>query len=1246
MKCSKPSGFSILYVLFFACAFVLFLAPYPLLAATTVSIPLLESAHGATFERGPVSTWTSLREGSTGILVGNNLLEAVVSAHNTITGYQAIKRGFVSFDTSSIPQGAVIESAALVLTPKVVSDQYPSSSSYVGVYEGVGFVLNPSHTTQDYGHCGTLNDPLELAPSAPLNQLQPETPFAFSLNANGVGAIRKEGITKFCLREGHDVENQPVVEPVAVPWKSTGASFYITSATSTEFQPHLEVQYSYEPSVIPTVPTGDGLVHISIPVVSASDVWVSHGNGIVLDTWQNIRSALSGYKVSTTSVMRTAVNILDSLRPNFNKYLGFDRSFLSFDVVSIPDDVEVVDARLKVHVAEVYKDYLSADATLNLYSSFQYAAIATTSAYSRCGGTLTNPTPLATSKHVGALHVGDEVEFYIENTGALSQALSSDRMSFCFRIGYDANDVPIQDFVPAWRSVGVGIISSSSNTPTLAPTLEVTYKPKKEECCSSVVFLPGIKGSNLRIGYDSVWPPNLVTFSDDIAKLALTESGESVNPVVVDGVLNYFHVAPIYAGFTNFLEELEIQGTIQDWLPVPYDWRYGPEDILADGVQTPAGVFDIIEEIEKLAEERSQTGQVTIVAHSMGGLLGKAIIKELERREEADLVDSFVMVGSPQLGTPQAIAGILHGDDEGIGLGSLYYVVNPASSRMVSQNFQSVYNLLPSRAYFDATDDPVIVFDENADFTEPWRNFWGSGGIGEYLDFFGFATGAGVLRENPDVNELRIPEIIRGDLLQNADDFHTEYDNYIFPPNIRVVQVAGWGLKTTKGVEYKNNHFLPGYKTIKTREGDKSVVYPSALLGIGEEFFFNVFDYNESLSADISHRDLLSAGSVKDLIQKVVQKNDINNNIPFVSVTKSEISELEDQLVISTHSPVILGVYDANGNFTGIDQNQDLSQQALLVAEEIPGSSFITSSDSQSIFLPKEGSYTFVYRGTGEGPTTVEVGIFSGDQETVLQSYNDLPTSLDTRVTFEVESTNPENTELFLDKNADGLVDFTIAPSETGETAFVKAPLAIRALSERVILGESLPSLQYEISGFVANETRETSDIVGEPECSTLATTNSLAGVYPVVCTQGTLASDYYSFENFVAGELVIEYVWSGFLQPIDDLAFQPGATPSIFKAGSTVPVKFVLKNVSGEPVEAQIAPQWLQPTKGTVLVGSVDEPVSYDTTTLGTIFRYDQENNQYVYNWKTKGLAAGYWYYVVVKLDDGTIRTVKVGLK
>src|SRR5438132_4873726 len=112
-----------------------------------------------------------------------------------------------------------------------------------------------------------------------------------------------------------------------------------------------------------------------------------------------------------------------------------------------------------------------------------------------------------------------------------------------------------------------------------------------------------------------------------------------------------------------------------------------------------------------------------------------------------------------------------------------------------------------------------------------------------------------------------------------------------------------------------------------------------------------------------------------------------------------------------------------------------------------------------------------------------------------------------------------------------------------------------------------------------------------------------------------------------------VAYVFSGFLQPINDTAHQVGIQTSIFKAGSTVPVKFQLRRVDGSVVSAIVAPQWLTPIKGAPLSAAVDESAYGTVATSGSTYRSDAASQQYIYNWSTQGLPAGYYYRIGVRL-------------
>jgi hypothetical protein len=115
-----------------------------------------------------------------------------------------------------------------------------------------------------------------------------------------------------------------------------------------------------------------------------------------------------------------------------------------------------------------------------------------------------------------------------------------------------------------------------------------------------------------------------------------------------------------------------------------------------------------------------------------------------------------------------------------------------------------------------------------------------------------------------------------------------------------------------------------------------------------------------------------------------------------------------------------------------------------------------------------------------------------------------------------------------------------------------------------------------------------------------------------------------------------VTYSWSGFLQPIN------ADGSSVFKAGSTVPVKFALTGASAPITNALARLSYAQMSGG--VSGPVNEAVSNAAGDSGN-FRYDATSKTYLFNWSTKGIAPG-TYQLSIDLGDGVSRTVNVGLK
>jgi hypothetical protein len=124
-----------------------------------------------------------------------------------------------------------------------------------------------------------------------------------------------------------------------------------------------------------------------------------------------------------------------------------------------------------------------------------------------------------------------------------------------------------------------------------------------------------------------------------------------------------------------------------------------------------------------------------------------------------------------------------------------------------------------------------------------------------------------------------------------------------------------------------------------------------------------------------------------------------------------------------------------------------------------------------------------------------------------------------------------------------------------------------------------------------------------------------------------------------VNAKLYVIYGWNGFLQPINDTAHQIGLVESKFKAGQTVPVKFVLKDAAGVIVQQTVNPTFTRSANrgacDTVTQAETDVPaVTPDPSAV-----YTWDGSQYHYNWSTKGLGTGE-YRIFANLNDGSTNT------
>ncbi len=555
----------------------------------------------------------------------------------------------------------------------------------------------------------------------------------------------------------------------------------------------------------------------------------------------------------------------------------------------------------------------------------------------------------------------------------------------------------------------------------------LTASPKSI-CCSSVLFLPGLEASRLYKTEDQgetrLWEP--IIGGNLVQQLFMNDSAESLNPDiytrdVIDEALWPFAGPNIYKSFIAMMNGLKEGGTIMDWEPIPYDWRLPLGQIIESGKKTGNKISYlsatsspyIIQELKRLANN-SKTGKVTLVAHSNGGLLAKALMIKLNQMGLTDLVDRIIFVAVPQIGTPQSIGVLLHGFGQSIPL-----ILSAKTAMALAVNMPSAYNLLPSAPYFDSVSDPVIRFRESG------TNIASSTLLDDFL----------VAKK---LNPL---------LLKNSKATHKSLDTWLPPPDIEFIQIAGWGIDTVSGIEYyqgiKRGKPISQYKPIIVLDGDNTVVVPSALATATstsniQRYWFNLGEYNSkkeklvnSRLLNRSHADILEAGELREFIVELIKKKD---NLPkYFSTSTPSSRDDTRRLHFILHSPsVTLDMYDDQGNHTGI------STTTNLIDEQIPNTFYREFGEVKYVSTNRSNGTRIIIKNRNIPIDSIyDYDSFTLDIDEVQNnliasstSFIDVPVKNQTTFTFDVSESVSSISSLKADENDDGSVDFYIAPGE------------------------------------------------------------------------------------------------------------------------------------------------------------------------------------------------------------------------
>lgn len=540
--------------------------------------------------------------------------------------------------------------------------------------------------------------------------------------------------------------------------------------------------------------------------------------------------------------------------------------------------------------------------------------------------------------------------------------------------------------------------------------------PKKQP----VIIVPGILGSKLNRASDGeeVWPNtgNLFFQKTDVFlnELIGDEKGVSIVDIYAPKILDSAFSKNIYGDLVGtFLDAGYASGT--ELFTVPYDWRL-----------RIASSTEKLDSVVKKAIAESPTGKVSIIAHSMGGLLVKEYLRQ---SSSTDFVDKLILAGVPELGSPKAFKALTYGDNFGFGFWAID-IFNSDRSKIISQNMPGVYELLPSRKYFDKGGWPYIYDSSDDRFRMP--DFAGS---------FEF------MLKDPDDSRNQL-------LLSSADEFHSVLDDAGFnAPKDSIYRFAGCQNPKTLGVlKIKpDNEF-----DVTPIDGDGTVPLVSATHSSAGHEYYALYS-----KTGINHMSLVGDDRTLGIIKGIVTNasttlpEGISQNISDCGFIEPNAPN-ETTIAFSTHSPVFLHIYDNLGRHTGPDAEG-------IIELGIPGSSYEVIGDNSFAWAPGGGEYKIVIDAYNSGNFDLKIKKMNGVSVVNQSTYLNVPLQDEkTEASIDV-GPQGEISSLSLDENGDGVVDSTI-----GATAFLEGDAAVDADAPLIAFGNMNEGAHYLHSDYLS----------------------------------------------------------------------------------------------------------------------------------------------------------------------------------
>ncbi len=327
-----------------------------------------------------------------------------------------------------------------------------------------------------------------------------------------------------------------------------------------------------------------------------------------------------------------------------------------------------------------------------------------------------------------------------------------------------------------------------------------------------VILIHGMGGSDLRTSskglFDNGFPNDVLKFTaGDPYNLQFDSSGKPRTDTISKDIIPIgFYDVPGNKNITDLSKYLQKQNFVlnKTLFEFIYDFRYS----------VPYNAAELSKFIAQIKDATGQK-QVDIVGHSMGGLIAKSYLSD---KSNAANVRNLIFVGTPHLGSPNALKALRYGDNLEV------LIIDGCKLKRVVHNLPGMYNLLPGKKYFDLRGG-YFIDDDDLDEN-------GTRGLLDYRETLlnmknGKETRC-LLKPSVDVAEndsaMMLDRLNEKLIDEHTVKFHDDLDNWVKPKNLTVFNIVGYGKKTLKTISEKDGKVDYTYTT----EGDGTVPLWSA----------------------------------------------------------------------------------------------------------------------------------------------------------------------------------------------------------------------------------------------------------------------------------------------------------------------------------------------------------------------------------------------------------------------------------